>query len=450
MKRVKSIVKFHRIAIYCRVSSARQEGTGYGLDAQFDRCIAYCVLRNLNIELTDLYVDGGISGSTVDRKEYQEMMTAIANGFYDYMIIAKLDRVSRNIVDFTELLDFLSEHDVTLVSIDDNLDVNNLTGRMISQIRMIFAELEQKLAIERTNDSIIARIKSSKYPHGRAPFGFNKDSSMHLSINEKEAAILKDMVNVLYETRSLRNVYASCLVKYPEYKWSIEQIKKTLKSRVYTGGMEFKNVFYPNQFPVLISQKEHEKIVSIIESKSKDRKYLYMYKDVVYCKKCGEKLRCTVGTSCTGKKYLYYQCKSCRKSISDETLNILFQPYIYKIVESAPIGNSEEIRELNSAIDEINKKEKELFELYMNNKIDSENFVDISNKIKKRKNLFISDLKKHKNANDDEKVKIYEKSGLTTQFVLLHKTVQKIYIDFSEKKIVGIVFFDESKNFMIE
>ena len=48
------------------------------------------------------------------------------------------------------------------------------------------------------------------------------------------------------------------------------------------------------------------------------------------------------------------------------------------------------------------------------------------------------------------KVKIYEKSGLTTQFVLLHKTVQKIYIDFSEKKIVGIVFFDESKNFMIE
>ena len=115
-----------------------------------------------------------------------------------------------------------------------------------------------------------------------------------------------------------------------------------------------------------------------------------MYKDVVYCKKCGEKLRCTVGTSCTGKKYLYYQCKSCRKSISDETLNILFQPYIYKIVESAPIGNSEEIRELNSAIDEINKKEKELFELYMNNKIDSENFVDISNKIKKRKNLFIN------------------------------------------------------------
>ena len=45
---------------------------------------------------------------------------------------------------------------------------------------------------------------------------------------------------------------------------------------------------------------------------------------------------------------------------------------------------------------------------------------------------------------------MYEKSGETTQFVLLHKTVQKIYIDFSEKKIVGIVFFDESKNFMIE
>ena len=450
MKKTKNTIKFHRTAIYCRVSSARQEGTGYGLDAQFDRCIAYCVLRNLNIELTDLYVDGGISGSTVDRKEYQEMMTAIANGFYDYMIIAKLDRVSRNIVDFTELLDFLSEHDVTLVSIDDNLDVNNLTGRMISQIRMIFAELEQKLAIERTNDSIIARIKSNKYPHKEAPFGYEKDSSMHLSINNKEASILKDMVSVLYETRSIKNVYASCLIKYPDYKWSVERIKNILRSRVYTGGMEFKNIFYPNEFPVLITQSEHNRIIEILDSNSRDRKNMYLYKDLVFCKKCGRKLACTCGTSRTGKKYLYYKCEECRKSLSDDLLRELFRPFLYKIVESAPVTFSEAVRELNVALDEINKKEKEIFELYMNNKIETGDFIEISNKIKKRKDLIKNDLKKYTDNDNDKKVKVYEKSGETTQFVLLHKTVQKIYIDFSEKKIVGIVFLDESKNFMIE
>ena len=116
--------------------------------------------------------------------------------------------------------------------------------------------------------------------------------------------------------------------------------------------MEFKNIFYPNEFPVLITQSEHNRIIEILDSNSRDRKNMYLYKDLVFCKKCGRKLACTCGTSRTGKKYLYYKCEECRKSLSDDLLRELFRPFLYKIVESAPVTFSEAVRELNVALDE--------------------------------------------------------------------------------------------------
>lgn len=442
-----SVVKLHRIALYCRVSSDRQEDTGYGLDAQFDRCMIYCDLRNIDLNLVDLYVDGGISGSTTDRPEYQDMMLSIANGIYDQMIIAKLDRVSRNVVDFTELLNFLSENDVTLISIDDNLDVNNLTGRMVSQIRMIFAELEQKLDVERTNESIIARIKSSIYPHRGAPFGYSKDERKALYINEREASILELMKQELFSTRSIQNVYAACITHYPEYHWSIQKIKHIFQSRIYTGGLEFKGVFYKNNFPILTSETEYKKIMEILDAKSKDRKYFYLYKDLLFCAKCGEKLICTCGKSCTGKTYLYYKCKKCKINISDEMVRILLKPFLEKIITTSPdIEKNVElnIKKMNQTKDKVYKRKSEIFEKYMAGYISIDDFVKLNDKINERLHSIESSLKKSKNDFVDQKIHMFERSSKITQFALLHRLIKKVDIDIVEKKIISIYFYDEN------
>lgn len=110
------------------------------------------------------------------------------------------------------------------------------------------------------------------------------------------------MKNELFSTRSVQNVYAQLLARFPDYKLNPRNIVKILRSKTYTGG-KFKGVFYKNKFPVLITEDEHEKIIKILDNLSRERKYFYLFKDLLFCSECNHKLTCIPGKSATGRIY---------------------------------------------------------------------------------------------------------------------------------------------------
>lgn len=249
-----------KTCIYLRVSTGKQSEDGYGLDAQKDRCLAYCQYRGIHEKQIEIITDGGFSGGNVERPGFKAIMQSCKIGIYERIIIYKLDRISRSIADFSQMLKFFSENDVQLVSVSENLDLSSTVGSLIAKILIVFAEYERQLDIDRTIEAIKAMLNQKLYPFGgrKPPLGYIRKDN-HLYVNTEEQLIYNHIVNTFLETKSIIQTCADLACAYPKYTWSSAGISKLLKNKVYLGGVEFQNEFYADLHTPLITQEKCEK-----------------------------------------------------------------------------------------------------------------------------------------------------------------------------------------------
>lgn len=153
-----------RLIAYLRVSTEEQAELGYGLDAQELELRRTFEFRGW--ELHELIRDEGVSGATLDRPGLTRALRAIAKGEVDGLVVTKLDRLTRSIVDFGELLEWLDEAQATLVALDLNVDTSTPGGRMIAQIIVVIAEWERETIAARTKAGLAAKRAQGK-PTGR-------------------------------------------------------------------------------------------------------------------------------------------------------------------------------------------------------------------------------------------------------------------------------------------
>lgn len=153
-----------RLIAYLRVSTEEQAAAGYGLDAQeleLRRTFEY-----RGWELHDLIRDEGVSGATLERPGLVRALRAIAKGEADGLVVTKLDRLTRSVVDFGDLLEWLAEAQATLVALDVNVDTSTPAGRMIAQIIVVIAEWERETIAARTKAGLAAKRAQGR-PTGR-------------------------------------------------------------------------------------------------------------------------------------------------------------------------------------------------------------------------------------------------------------------------------------------
>jgi len=199
-----------RCAIYTRKST--EEGLEQefnSLDAQRESAEAY--IKSQTHEgwtcLSDRYDDGGYTGGNVDRPALARLMADIEAGRVDAVVVYKVDRLSRSLLDFTKLMEVFDKHQVSFVSVTQQFNTATSMGRLVLNVLLSFAQFEREIISERTRDKIAAARRKGKWAGGMPILGYDVNSqTKKLAINEAEAERVRTIFSLYLEQRSLMPV----------------------------------------------------------------------------------------------------------------------------------------------------------------------------------------------------------------------------------------------------
>lgn len=307
-----------KAGLYIRVSTLEQAQEGYSIGAQKERLIAFCKAHDWTI--ADIYVDGGYTGSNLDRPGMRKLISEINK--MDIVLVYKLDRLSRSQKDTLYLIEevFLANN-VDFVSMNESFDTSTPFGRAMIGILSVFAQLEREQIKERTQMGRIARAKQGLYHGGgRPPIGYDYNDGK-LVPNEYEAIQIKKIFEWYVNGMSANKILDRLLSEgyTNKYKcWSNGNnatINKILCNDVYLGITRFGDIITENTHDPIITKEQFEKAREIKKKRQEiygDTAFVstHLLTGMIFCARCGARY---FAKKCY-KKYRYYICYSRAKS----------------------------------------------------------------------------------------------------------------------------------------
>ncbi|MHA1343737.1 MAG: recombinase family protein [Promethearchaeota archaeon] len=244
-----------RAALYVRVSTLKQvEGTS--IENQLQKLREYTKANN--IEISKEYVDRAISGSSISRPAFQELIKDAREKKFDIVLIYKLDRFSRNLLDLLETVKILEENKIKIKSLTEPFDTSNFMGEAFMQMIGVFANLERNMIKARVKEG-----KEKKFENGgfifQAPYGYYyKDRK--LNINDRESEIVKSIYDDFLNGLGLRKLSK-------KYEKPISTIKKILTNPVYVGNIKWKLRLEKGTHMPIVSEDIFKKVQDKFEEK---------------------------------------------------------------------------------------------------------------------------------------------------------------------------------------
>lgn len=310
-----------KAAIYIRVSTKYQIDKD-SLLVQRRELEAYADMV-LGIKDYVIFEDAGYSAKNTDRPDYQRMMDRLRTGEFSHLLVWKIDRISRNLLDFAEMYSELKKLGIAFVSKNEQFDTSNAVGEAMLKIILVFAELERQMTSERVTAVMLSRANNGQWNGGRVPYGYDYDKkSKTFSIDPAESAIVKkiyllyDQYNsLIYVCRSLNNIG---LKTRAGNEWNVPSIYKILTNPFYTGaylynvhsdgrGAKKKDrdewVTIENHHPSIISKQDFDKLALVLdknkrggvpEGKTYLRKNIHVFAGLVKCGVCGANMSSTL------------------------------------------------------------------------------------------------------------------------------------------------------------
>jgi len=182
-------IQKRRCAVYTRVSSDEGLQQAFSsLDAQRDACEAYAASQRPEgwVQIEDHYDDGGFSGGNLERPALRRLLADIEAERIDVVVVYKIDRLSRSLMDFAKLVEIFDRHDVTFVSVTQSFNTTTSMGRLTLHILLSFAQFEREVIGERIRDKFAASRARGIWMGGRVPLGYDV-RDRKLAVNKDEA-----------------------------------------------------------------------------------------------------------------------------------------------------------------------------------------------------------------------------------------------------------------------
>lgn len=312
-----------KAAIYIRVSTQEQATEGYSIEAQKDKLISYCKLRDWIIH--DIYIDAGFTGTNIDRPGLQKLLTNLNK--IDIVLVYKLDRLSRNQRDILYLVEekFLNEN-INFVSILENFDTSTPFGKAMIGILAVFAQLERETIIERTKLGKERRAKEGYWNGGPAPIGYDLIDGK-LIVNEYEAMQIRKVFKLhkKYGQNKTAKIMNDEGYKTKYGNWQGRSIARILANPIYIGMVHYKDNIYAGVHDPIILKEEFEEVQEIISKRSKNKvtRSKYLLGGLIWCGHCGSRLKASFSTAGKGKnRFYYYVCYS----VSKRPVNMVKDP----------------------------------------------------------------------------------------------------------------------------
>ncbi|MCA3360902.1 MAG: recombinase family protein [Roseomonas sp.] len=261
-----------RCAIYTRKSS--EEGLDMefnSLDAQREACEAYIASQRSEgwAAIREPYDDGGVSGGTLDRPALQRLLADVEAGLIDVIVVYKIDRLSRSLMDFARLVEIFDRNQVTFVSVTQSFNTTTSMGRLTLNILLSFAQFEREVIGERIRDKFAASRKRGMWMGGYVPLGYDV-RDRKLIINEAEAAtvrmIFKRFVAIGSATKLAKALVAEGVRTKSGRPVDKGYIYRLLNSRVYLGEATHKGVSYPGEHAPIIDRSLWDKVHTILQT----------------------------------------------------------------------------------------------------------------------------------------------------------------------------------------
>lgn len=267
-----------RCAIYTRKST--EEGLSQpfnSLDAQREAAEAYVLSQRALgwTVVSDPYDDGGFSGGNLERPALQRLLSDIDEGRIDCVVVYKVDRLSRSLLDFTRIMERFEQRSVSFVSLTQQFNTTTSLGRLTMNILLSFAQFEREIIGERTRDKLAASRRKGKWVGGRPPLGYDVTAAGGaLVINEGEAAQVREMF-ALYRHHGALDLVVEELNRrgwstkrwtsrpgqlHPGQPFSKQGLLRALRNVTYTGQVNYKGAIYPGEHPAVVEREMWEEV----------------------------------------------------------------------------------------------------------------------------------------------------------------------------------------------
>ncbi len=360
------------VALYVRVS------TGYQVDKdslpfQKKELRAYCEhMLHINKKQVEVFEDAGRSGKNTKRPAFERMMEKVKSGQVSHVIVYKIDRITRNLVDFSLMYDDFKYNNVTFISLNEQFDTSSAIGEAILKIILVFAELERKLTSERVKDVMIGRAQNKQWNGARVPYGWDWDAEKKCPVHsKKEAPYAKAMYQMYLDGGSSVTICdynnSHNIPTKRGGEWTSKTVADFLRNPINKGDYRYNYresargkkksddevIYIKGVFPPLIDPNIWDEVNRRMDANSQNRntsvfhpirKRCNVFAGLMICGKCGSGYQVKGKDSrkgdgfrpssyaCTGK----YQKKNCDNlNVSDVKIGPFVLNYIAAMVDAS-------------------------------------------------------------------------------------------------------------------
>lgn len=471
--------------IYIRVSTEEQAKDGFSIAAQKEKLTKYAEVSDWII--FDYYIDDGISGKNIkDRPEMQRMLSDIQSGKVNNILVYKLDRLTRSLMNLMELIQFFEQYNCSLNSQTERLDTSNAVGRMFVKIIGTFAEFERENLAERVSFGYEEKTRQGNYTNTNGVFGYDYVvGEQSLLINEEEAEQVRRIYELYLKGNSFYKIANTFNFEGIESKrggkWAAATIKSILTNPLYIGRVRYgvskklqARSFEQqgNNIPVIIEEELWDKVQQVIRLRTRHKIRRYPSQNsyffgVARCQLCGSKMLARQQMQ-HGSTYITYSCSNkalhlCNsKGFSHNKLEIAFCQYIscftfllskeaFMEIESESFG-SKKLTDNNNKLKALITRKKKIRDNFIQDKLSLEEYRLLIAQVERREETIqeriktiSSSINSHKNISFPNVRDIICDFKLNWSYLTNEERVQ-----FFEQFVDSIIVYKETSRVVIE
>ena len=266
-----------RCAVYTRKSTEEGLEREYNtLDAQRDACEAYVLSQRAEgwTLVPDRYDDGGFSGGTLERPALQRLLRDVEQGRVDVIVVYKIDRLSRSLMDFARLVETMEAHEVTFVSVTQSFSTTTSMGRLTLNVLLSFAQFEREVIGERNRDKFAASRARGMWMGGKVPLGY-RVHDRKLITNEAEAVRVRRVFTLIAETGSgtetARLLQEEGVTSKTGRPLDKGDVYKLIANRTYVGEVSHKGQVYPGEHAAIIPRDLWDRVHAVLRESPRSR-----------------------------------------------------------------------------------------------------------------------------------------------------------------------------------
>lgn len=355
------------VALYVRVS------TGYQIDKdslpfQKKELKNYCEhVLHIPKDRIEIFEDAGKSGKNTNRPGFERMMKKVRAGQVSHVIVYKIDRISRNLVDFSLMYDDFKYNRVTFISLNEQFDTSSAIGEAVLKIILVFAELERKLTSERVMDIMIGRALSGQWNGARVPYGWDWDEEAKFpKHSETEAVFGRLMYDMYEETRSTCKVRDYCNSHDVPTKrggeWTSKTVADFIRNPMNRGDYRYNYresargrkkpeeevIYIEGVFPPLVPPEQFDRCVAIMDENAAKKRaagfshqkiHVHPFAGLLVCGSCGSPFQVVKQDKprANGFSPSLYRCGArCRKRscMAPGCSDVVIGPFVFNYVSA--------------------------------------------------------------------------------------------------------------------